>query len=75
MPGAGVGMFSAMVAAIKLAILLYAVANDFAITVDTYRSQGMDRTLKRVERMFAAIHRHSKCLIIFVSTNFTAWHG
>jgi hypothetical protein len=63
-----------MFAAVRAVVPLESVSHDFATAMITLRSQGVDRALKRVERMLIAADGHGKRLFVVVMTDFADSH-
>src|SRR5437667_2139691 len=62
-------------AAVELAVLLDAVADDLAAAVRAGRGQGVDRALERIEGARPAPGRgHREGLVIIITTNITSCH-
>src|SRR5574338_899686 len=68
-------LFRAVRAAEEPPVRLHAVADDAAPAVCARRRQHLNRTLERVERMYAVAHRDRERLVVIVATQLAGRHG
>jgi hypothetical protein len=52
-----------------------AMPDNPAAAVDTNRRQGVNGTLKTIERVYAAVEVNFQHLVVLITANFTGCHG
>lgn len=68
-------MIRAICAAVDFVARFDAVADDAAIAMGALRRERVDGALKAVERVRFSRHSHVEGFVVFVSADFTFWHG